>query len=212
MSLHSYHNGRRLPSLTTFLFLLVVLTVSQFLCTVTVVHGEEGAAPPGDDSSNDSASGGVELPPIPDDDTTLLKMKVRELKGFLDRKGADAACMACTSKREYVDRIRETMTWPDVTPEPEPEKAMSDDDTPSMEELQKMFQKKEDTPEMIKLKEQLKAAGIDASVLSKGDFGNNFKNVYDADNAKGNGDAATDDKGDEAASGDDSGGDDQEDL
>lgn len=98
--------------------------------------------------------------PLPDD-ATLLKMKVRQLKQMLLKKGADAECKACTSKGEYVDRIRETADWPDVTLDAAP----SDEKMPSVEELQKMFANKDDTKYMEELKAKLKASGIDSSNL-----------------------------------------------
>lgn len=91
--------------------------------------------------------------PIPED-AKLLKMKVRELKAFLEKKGPEAECKACTSKREYVDRIRETADWPNVS--------KSDDDLP-LDEIQKLFAKGQNNEEMQKLRMELEKAGIDAS-------------------------------------------------
>lgn len=100
----------------------------------------------------------VELP----DEATLLKMKVRELKAILAKKGPDAACLACTSKAEFVERIRDTADWP-VVAEKKEENQGEGDDAPSMEELRAMFSKGRDDEQMKELKKNLKAAGIDTS-------------------------------------------------
>lgn len=164
------------------LFLSVVVA---FAAVLAVVSAEEAAQPATDTTSAADAAGAaepafekadkaadadpakvpepVELP----DDATLLKMKVRELKAILEKKGPDAACLACTSKKEYVDRIRETADWAAV--EVKKEDAAGTEDAPSMEELKEMFTKGRDSEQMKKLKENLKAAGIDTSNIFSAD-------------------------------------------
>ena len=67
------------------------------LCALLVLWQPAFAddAPPADEPAAESATPA----PLPDD-ATLRKMKVKELKGLLARKGADAACVACTSRGE----------------------------------------------------------------------------------------------------------------
>lgn len=160
------------------LFLSVVVA---FAAVLAIVSAEEAAQPHGaaagagepaepmfeeskvekgaDDEQAEPAKEAevVELP----DDATLLKMKVRELKAILTKKGPDAACLACTSKAEFVERIRETADWP-VVEEKKEEPAMGDD-APSMEELRAMFSKGRDDEQMKELKKNLEAAGIDTT-------------------------------------------------
>eukprot|EP00177_Eucheuma_denticulatum_P000575 GFKZ01001038.1.p2 GENE.GFKZ01001038.1~~GFKZ01001038.1.p2 ORF type:complete len:203 (+),score=48.69 GFKZ01001038.1:138-746(+) len=101
------------------------------------------------------------------DDATLRKMKVRELKAILAKKGPNAECLACTSKQEYIDRIHETSDWPDAPPE---DMDADDEDPPSPEELAAMFNKGRDSEEMARLRKNLEEAGIDPSNLfSTGD-------------------------------------------
>lgn len=90
------------------------------------------------------------------DDAALLKLKVRELKAMLAKKGPDAECVACTSKKEYVERIRETAEWPDAAvPED-----LSDLD------LGKIDGNREE--EIEKLRQKLKDSGINAQMFMKG--------------------------------------------
>lgn len=99
--------------------------------------------------------------PLPDE-AALLKMRVKDLKAFLQKKGADAACVACTSKQEYVSRIHETADWPDVTSSPE---ATAMGDEPTMEDLQRMFSESQNDERIAGLKKQLEEAGIDTSKI-----------------------------------------------
>lgn len=139
-----------LPFLGTVLALVIAISITSLIAVVSAK--EDSSASP----AAESPVADQKVPePIPDN-ATLRKMKVKQLKQFLDRKGPKAACLACTSKGEYIDRIRETADWPDVTPEPT-------DDEPTLEELQKMFSQGQDSEEIRKIKENLKAAGIDAS-------------------------------------------------
>lgn len=130
--------------------------------------GEAGGEAGGGTESEKDAEQGFETrqnsTPLPDD-ATLLKMRVRELKDMLSKKGAEAECKACTTKQEFVDRIRETFTWADVTESPS---ASAEESVPSMEELRKMFAQNQDNEYMRKLKEQLKQAGINADVVGNG--------------------------------------------
>lgn len=150
-------------------------------------------AEPSADAADAPAKDAPAAEPLPDD-ATLLHMKVKELKELLARKGAVAECVACTSKREYVDRIHETADWPDVTPEPTA-------DTPSEEELKNMFNKQGDIED---LKRKLKEAGIDtANIFKAGDLNadeleKRFKKVDLEGGAQGGG-AAGKDAGDAAA-------------
>lgn len=97
-------------------------------------------------------------------------MKVRQLKALLAKKGPDAECVACTSKQEFVDRIRETADWPDVKQTDDDERNGTDD--PKLEELAALFNKNKDPEEVEKIKKNLEAAGIDASNIfsTGGDF------------------------------------------
>lgn len=133
----------------SFTFLTVV-----FLLLSTVVTCEETQA-------EESA---FEMP----DDLSLLKMKVRQLKDILRRKGDDADCVACTSKQEYVDRIHETASWPDVTPSPSASPELTEEDLKTREELEKLFSKKKDPAYMEEMKKKLEAAGIDPSQVFMG--------------------------------------------
>lgn len=135
---------------------LLLSIVIAFSALINTVSAEEAATDTIKEPTKDTTN--ISDPePIPDD-AKLLKMKVRELKAFLEKKGADAECKACTSKREYVDRIRETADWPNVLKE-EPKK---DDELP-LDEIQKLFAKGQSSEEMEKLRKELEKAGIDAS-------------------------------------------------
>lgn len=133
------------------LTLVALATASDAGSEATGADGKEG------DATKRTETGRAEIP----DDVTLLKMKVRELKEFLARKGSEADCVACTSKREYIDRIHETADWPDATPSPS-----SADPPLSDEEVQKLFAKTKDPEYMRELREKLKAAGINADTFS----------------------------------------------
>lgn len=154
--------------------LLMVAAVGLLgVCEASESEGEAGSKSVGTESENGSTKGSeedAEATPFPDD-ATLLKMRVRELKEILARKGAEAECKACTTKQEFVDRIRETLGWADVTATPSPS---AEESVPSMEELRKMFAQNEDNEYMKKLKEQLKQAGINADVVGSG---NKFANL-----------------------------------
>lgn len=97
-------------------------------------------------------------------------MKVRQLKALLEKKGPDAECVACTSKQEFVDRIRETANWPDVKQTDAEEGDRADD--LKLEELAALFNKDKSPEEVEKLKRNLEAAGIDTSNIfsTGGDF------------------------------------------
>lgn len=147
--------------------ILAIALLCAVLSTLTTAAEEDAHTvdPINAEQSSESGSGetaSVENPssePIPDN-ATLRKMKVRELKAILARKGPDAECLACTSKQEYIDRIHETSVWPDVQPE-----EADDDDTPSPEELAAMFKKGRDSEEMARLMKNLEEAGVDPSNL-----------------------------------------------
>lgn len=136
--------------------LLLLLVLGLIALCSRITCAEEEAA-----TAADAASSEATATPLPDDQT-LRKMKVSQLKALLAKKGPDAACLACTSRIEYVERIRETADWPDVTPSP----AASD---PTKEELDRMFANQKDMPNMEELKRKLKEAGLDTS------------NIYTAD-------------------------------
>lgn len=87
-------------------------------------------------------------------------MKVRQLKALLAKKGSDAECLACTSKQEFVDRIRETADWPDVEQNNHQKPGEND---PTLDELAALFNKDRSPEEVDKIKRNLEAAGIDAS-------------------------------------------------
>lgn len=146
----------KLGSLSSLLLLLLSLFV--LLC---VTHADESTGTDSDTADTPA----FELP----DDAALLKMKVKELKQILSRKGSSADCLACTSKQEYVDRIHETLEWPDVTPSPTPDTTFNMDDEKNKEELEKLFSKNKDPKYMAELKEKLKAAGIDTKNIFMGD-------------------------------------------
>lgn len=129
----------------------LVLSILLAFSLLVSASAEEAAEKPASDRVTADAT------PVPSD-TLLLKMKVRELKALLAKKGPEAACVACTSKGEYVDRVRETAEWADVIIE-----AAQKDDSPSVEELAKMFSGQQDSAEMEKIKADLKAAGVDTS-------------------------------------------------
>lgn len=151
---------------TLFLLLICICFMHSVRCEETAVEDETSSATNGssDETSKSKAEG---LP----DDATLRKMKVKELKKLLAKKGPEAECVACTTKDEYVERIRETENWEDHVEE-EKDMKLGNDDAPSMEELQKMFGKGKESEEMIKLKESLKKAGIDPKNIlnTAGDF------------------------------------------
>lgn len=141
-----------------------VLVFALFAGVGVCEAGSEGS---GSGSSTENAD--TETNSLPDD-ATLLKMRVRDLKQLLQRKGADAECKACTTKQEFVDRIKETFTWSDVTATPS---ASAEESMPTMEELRKMFNRNEDNVDVKKLKEQLRKAGINVDVVgNKNGFGN----------------------------------------
>lgn len=186
------HSNNPRPSLVQVVFMIAMKLAIVVLFVAAFTHvnaseaeanadsgGETSRGEAGEVGSSGDGSSGLELP----DDAVLLKMKVRELKDILDRKGSDAECLACTSKREYVDRIRETASWPDVTPSPSVEEAppLSDD------EIKKLFDKTKDPKYMADLKEKLRAAGINTDNLFTGkdfnskDFANKL-NKFNTDN------------------------------
>lgn len=120
---------------------LLLLAVS-LAATIQIALSSEQAPPTGD----------VEAIP---DEATLLTMKVKQLKELLEKKGPDAACLACTSKQEYVDRIRQTADWPTLaaaTPTAEMD--------PSMEDLRNMFQGNNDDEQMKNLRDKLRDSGV----------------------------------------------------
>lgn len=145
------------------------MLVSRIAASETGPEANEGSETKGDESK------GAEIP----DYATLLKMKVRELKDILARKGSEADCVACTSKREYIDRIHETAGWPDATPSPSSEEAPPLSD----EEIQKLFAKTKDPEYMREMREKLKAAGINVDNLYSGqnintdEFGKKFRTI-----------------------------------
>lgn len=150
------------------LFLSVAISLAALLADVSAEQTVEqpDAEKPNAATEQTPESVMEQLP----DDATLLKMKVRELKAILERKGPDAQCLACTSKKEYVDRIHETADWPYMEKKDENLKDEIPKDGPSMEELKTMFNRP-DNEEMQNLMKKLKDAGIDASnVFSGSDF------------------------------------------
>lgn len=141
-----------------FLALLsVLLFIAATLCHASEEAGVDAEAGSTADSAGDESA--FEIP----DDAALLKMKVRQLKEILGRKGPDADCLACTSKREYVDRIRETESWPDVTPTPPPPPPEM-----SKEEMDEFLRKSEDPEYMADLRKKLEEAGIDTKNIFMG--------------------------------------------
>lgn len=127
---------------------LVLSIVVAFATLLATVAAEDAA---------DAASAPPAEAPVPAQ-AELRKMKVRELKAILDKKGPDAACIACTSKGEYIERIQETKSWPDVQPSPDVADGPSVDDLHSDDPAI-------DPERLARLKEMLKASGIDTSKL-----------------------------------------------
>lgn len=126
---------------------------------------DDSSTTTGNETNGQGGGASAEQTPLPDDGT-LLRMRVRELKAILEKKGPDAQCQACTTKQEYVDRIHETYSWPDATPSASPEVPP---DAPSMEELQKMFaEQNKDSEDIRKLREELKKSGINADIVGNG--------------------------------------------
>lgn len=90
-------------------------------------------------------------------------MKVKELKAFLEKRGAD--CLACSSKSDFVDRALETRDWPEVEIKvPETQKPGDVD----VEQLLKDV--KIDDEKMKKLREELEKSGLDTSKLFNGNI------------------------------------------
>lgn len=170
-----YPSGIRRTWRNSIVAAVLLITVLGILgvCEASEGVSEAGGETGGTDSEKGTERGSEtrqNSAPLPDD-ATLLKLRVRELKDMLSKKGAEAECKACTTKQEFVDRIRETFTWADVSESPS---ASAEESVPSMEELRKMFAQNQDNEYMRKLKEQLKQAGINADVVGNG---NNFGNV-----------------------------------
>lgn len=125
-------------------FALLLSIIIAFATLLTTVTAEES-----DQSGSTTTEQQLDV-------EALLKMRVRELKAMLEKKGAE--CVACTSKEEYVQRIQETLSWPDVTP-------AATEEEPSIEELRGMFNGSANDDRVKQLKESLEKAGIDTSKL-----------------------------------------------
>ncbi len=95
-------------------------------------------------------------------DVDFKAMKVKELKAFLKKRGAD--CLACSSKEDYVDRAIEIKDWPEV--EQKDEKA-PEFDAVNFGDLFKDGNMDEEE-RMKKLKEALEKSGVDTSKLFNG--------------------------------------------
>jgi hypothetical protein len=89
---------------------VVLSVVVAFAALISVVTGE--ATVP------DSGLGDTDASQFDLTDDALLKLKVRDLKAMIKRKGA--TCDACVSKADLVERIAEVRDWEDV-PEKKPE-------------------------------------------------------------------------------------------
>lgn len=141
--------------------ILALLSVLFFIGATFCYASEEAGVDTEAGSTADTADDepAFEIP----DDAALMKMKVRQLKEILGRKGPDADCLACTSKREYVDRIRETESWPDVTPTPPPPPPEM-----SKEEMDEFLKKTKDPEYMADLRKKLEEAGIDTKNIFMG--------------------------------------------
>lgn len=182
------------------LFLSVVVAFATLLATVSAEEAgaEQPATDKADGAPEQSGKHASEADPVVEelpDDATLRKMKVRELKAILEKKGPEAMCLACTSKQEYIDRIRETADWPTV----EKKESASDEDTLSMDQLRDLFNKGRDEEHIKDLKKRLRDAGIDTSNIFTGAdfdseaFANQFKNWERAEDRKA-GDASAKDE------------------
>jgi ARMET, C-terminal len=95
------------PALAVLCVLLSV--VVAFAALISVVTGE-GAVP-------DSGAAAVDASRFGLSDDALMKLKVRDLKAMIKRKGA--TCDACVSKADLIERIAEVRDWDDV-PEKKP--------------------------------------------------------------------------------------------
>jgi ARMET, C-terminal len=83
---------------------VVLSVVVAFAALISVVTGE--AAVP------DSGAAAVDASRFGLSDDALMKLKVRDLKAMIKRKGA--TCEACVSKADLVERIAEVRDWDDV--------------------------------------------------------------------------------------------------
>lgn len=75
-------------------------------------------------------------------DVDFGSMRVKQLKAFLDRKGAE--CLACSSKEDLVQRATEVKDWPDAPEE-----------TPSEEEMREIFENLKTDDEKMKVRDEL---------------------------------------------------------
>jgi ARMET, C-terminal len=88
----------------------------------------------------------------------LLKLKVRELKQMLARKGAK--CNACSSKHDLIERIEEVREWPDKEPEPSVDASDAD---PSFNRADYDDSNMDET--IQKIRKMMKEKGMDGNAM-----------------------------------------------